>query len=51
MSAFDDEFGLFGEDAERLLLGIRGRASGEQDDLASVEFGCTTSSVCVKISV
>src|SRR6478736_776219 len=29
--------GLFGEDAERLLLGIRGRASGEADELASVD--------------
>ncbi|HEV7134357.1 MAG TPA: acetyl-CoA carboxylase biotin carboxyl carrier protein [Gaiellaceae bacterium] len=29
--------GLFGEDAERLLLGIRGRASGERDELASVD--------------
>jgi oxaloacetate decarboxylase (Na+ extruding) subunit alpha len=29
--------GLFGEDAERLLLGIRGRASGEGDGLAAVD--------------
>ncbi len=29
--------GLFGEDAERLLLGIRGRASGDTDELASVD--------------
>ncbi|HEY4412126.1 MAG TPA: acetyl-CoA carboxylase biotin carboxyl carrier protein, partial [Gaiellaceae bacterium] len=40
MAASEEELlllGLFGEDAERLLLGIRGRASGEQDDLASVD--------------
>jgi oxaloacetate decarboxylase (Na+ extruding) subunit alpha len=29
--------GLFGEDAERLLLGIRGRASREEDDLSGVD--------------
>ena len=29
--------GLFGEDAERLLRGIRGRASGELDDLGAVD--------------
>ena len=29
--------GLFGEDAERLLLGIRGRASGEGDGLSAVD--------------
>jgi len=29
--------GLFGDDAERLLLGIRGRASGDTDELASVD--------------
>ncbi|HWX09972.1 MAG TPA: acetyl-CoA carboxylase biotin carboxyl carrier protein [Gaiellaceae bacterium] len=40
MAASEEELlllGLFGEDAERLLIGIRGRASGEQDELASVE--------------
>src|SRR2546423_7357075 len=40
MAASEEELlllGLFGEDAERLLLGIRGRASGEQDELASVD--------------
>ena len=40
MAASEEELlllGLFGEDAERLLLGIRGRASGESDDLASVD--------------
>jgi oxaloacetate decarboxylase (Na+ extruding) subunit alpha len=40
MAASEEELlllGLFGDDAERLLLGIRGRASGEQDDLASVD--------------
>ena len=29
--------GLFGEDAERLLLGIRGRARGDGDELAAVD--------------
>ncbi len=29
--------GLFGDDAERLLLGIRGRARGDGDELASVD--------------
>jgi len=29
--------GLFGDDAERLLLGIRGRARGEADELDSVD--------------
>src|SRR6266849_2153424 len=40
MAASEEELlllGLFGEDAERLLLGIRGRASGEHDELASVD--------------
>ena len=40
MAASEEELlllGLFGEDAERLLLGIRGRASGEGDELASVD--------------
>src|SRR5258706_13134646 len=40
MSASDEELlllRLFGQDAERLLLGIRGRASGEHDELASVD--------------
>jgi oxaloacetate decarboxylase alpha subunit len=40
MAASEEELlllGLFGEDAERLLLGIRGRASGESDELASME--------------
>ncbi|HEY8703556.1 MAG TPA: acetyl-CoA carboxylase biotin carboxyl carrier protein [Gaiellaceae bacterium] len=40
MAASEEELlllGLFGEDAERLLLGIRGRASGEMDELASVD--------------
>src|SRR5713101_3910241 len=40
MAASEEELlllGLFGEDAERLLIGIRGRASGEQDELASVD--------------
>ena len=40
MAASEEELlllGLFGEDAERLLLGIRGRASGETDELASVD--------------
>src|SRR3954449_6809008 len=40
MAASEEELlllGLFGEDAERLLLGIRGRASGETDDLASMD--------------
>jgi oxaloacetate decarboxylase alpha subunit len=40
MAASEEELlllGLFGEDAERLLLGIRGRASGESDELASVD--------------
>src|SRR5258706_15655114 len=40
MSASDEELlllRLFGQDAERLLLGIRGRASGETDELASVD--------------
>ncbi|HEX7525728.1 MAG TPA: hypothetical protein VF327_05435, partial [Gaiellaceae bacterium] len=39
MAASEEELlllGLFGEDAERLLLGIRGRASGEADELESV---------------
>ncbi len=29
--------GLFGDDAERLLLGIRGRARGDGDELAAVD--------------
>ena len=29
--------GLFGEDAERLLLNIRGRARGEEDEFAGVD--------------
>jgi oxaloacetate decarboxylase (Na+ extruding) subunit alpha len=40
MAASEEELlllGLFGEDAERLLLGIRGRASGDNDELASVD--------------
>jgi len=40
MAASEEELlllGLFGEDAERLLLGIRGRATGESDELASVD--------------
>ncbi|HEX5245616.1 MAG TPA: acetyl-CoA carboxylase biotin carboxyl carrier protein [Gaiellaceae bacterium] len=40
MAASEEELlllGLFGEDAERLLLGIRGRASGEGDELATVD--------------
>ena len=40
MAASEEELlllGLFGEDAERLLLGIRGRARGESDELASVD--------------
>ncbi|MGZ8716139.1 MAG: hypothetical protein ACXWYO_03410, partial [Gaiellaceae bacterium] len=39
MAASEEELlllGLFGADAERLLLGIRGRASGEADELESV---------------
>ncbi|MBV8479862.1 MAG: acetyl-CoA carboxylase biotin carboxyl carrier protein [Actinobacteria bacterium] len=40
MAASEEELlllGLFGEDAERLLRGIRGRASGERDDLDAVD--------------
>jgi oxaloacetate decarboxylase (Na+ extruding) subunit alpha len=40
MAASEEELlllGLFGEDAERLLLGIRGRARGEGDELAAVD--------------
>ncbi|HEX3056066.1 MAG TPA: acetyl-CoA carboxylase biotin carboxyl carrier protein [Gaiellaceae bacterium] len=40
MAASEEELlllGLFGEDAERLLLGIRGRATGEGDELAAVD--------------
>jgi oxaloacetate decarboxylase alpha subunit len=40
MAASEEELlllGLFGADAERLLRGIRGRASGETDELASVD--------------
>src|SRR6058998_1183146 len=40
MAASEEELlllGLFGEDAERLLLGIRGRASADEDELASVD--------------
>jgi oxaloacetate decarboxylase alpha subunit len=40
MAASEEELlllGLFGEDAERLLLGIRGRARGDSDELASVD--------------
>ncbi|HEY2541930.1 MAG TPA: acetyl-CoA carboxylase biotin carboxyl carrier protein [Gaiellaceae bacterium] len=40
MAASEEELlllGLFGEDAERLLLGIRGRARGDGDELASVD--------------
>jgi oxaloacetate decarboxylase alpha subunit len=40
MAASEEELlllGLFGEDAERLLLGIRGRASGSGDELAAVD--------------
>jgi oxaloacetate decarboxylase alpha subunit len=40
MAASEEELlliGLFGEDAERLLRAIRGRASAEDDDLASVD--------------
>jgi len=40
MAASEEELlllGLFGEDAERLLLGIRGRARGDHDELAAVD--------------
>jgi len=40
MAASEEELlllGLFGEDAERLLRGIRGRASGDSDELAAVD--------------
>jgi oxaloacetate decarboxylase alpha subunit len=40
MAASEEELlliGLFGEDAERLLRGIRGRATADEDDLASVD--------------
>jgi oxaloacetate decarboxylase (Na+ extruding) subunit alpha len=40
MAASEEELlllGLFGEDAERLLLGIRGRARGDGDELAGVD--------------
>jgi oxaloacetate decarboxylase alpha subunit len=40
MAASEEELlllGLFGEDAERLLVGIRGRARGDSDDLSSVD--------------
>jgi len=40
MAASEEELlllGLFGDDAERLLLGIRGRARGEADDLDNVD--------------
>jgi len=40
MAASEEELlllGLFGEDAERLLIGIRGRARGDTDDLSSVD--------------
>jgi oxaloacetate decarboxylase alpha subunit len=40
MAASEEELlllGLFGEEAERLLLGIRGRARGDGDDLAAVD--------------
>ena len=40
MAASEEELlllGLFGEDAERLLLGIRGRARGSSDELAAVD--------------
>jgi oxaloacetate decarboxylase alpha subunit len=40
MAASEEELlllGLFGEDAERLLLGIRGRAALDEDDLSSVD--------------
>ena len=40
MAASEEELlllGLFGEDAERLLLGIRGRARGDGDELAAVD--------------
>ena len=40
MAASEEELllmGLFGEDAERLLRNIRGRASADEDELASVD--------------
>jgi oxaloacetate decarboxylase alpha subunit len=40
MAASEEELlllGLFGQDAERLLRGIRGRASGDGDELAAVD--------------
>ena len=40
MAASEEELlllGLFGEDAERLLLGIRGRATRDEDDLSGVD--------------
>ena len=40
MAASEEELllmGLFGDDAERLLLNIRGRASADDDELASVD--------------
>ena len=40
MAASEEELlllGLFGEDAERLLLGIRGRTTREEDDLSGVD--------------
>ncbi len=40
MAASEEELlllGLFGEDAERLLVGIRGRARGDSDELSSVD--------------
>jgi oxaloacetate decarboxylase (Na+ extruding) subunit alpha len=40
MAASEEELlllGLFGEDAERLLLGIRGRATGGEDDLSGLD--------------
>jgi oxaloacetate decarboxylase alpha subunit len=40
MAASEEELlllGLFGEDAERLLRGIRGRASADDDELAAVD--------------
>ncbi|HEY2074456.1 MAG TPA: acetyl-CoA carboxylase biotin carboxyl carrier protein, partial [Gaiellaceae bacterium] len=40
MAASEEELlllGLFGDDAQRLLLGIRGRARGDVDELASVD--------------
>ncbi|HKT45162.1 MAG TPA: hypothetical protein VJQ85_10205, partial [Gaiellaceae bacterium] len=40
MAASEEELlllGLFGEDAERLLLGIRGRARGDGDELSAVD--------------